>query len=96
VIARAGGTNAAASAGGSYPALNREEVVRSDPEAILIPNDLGVDAAELLRRFPEWRFTEAAKNRRIVSVDASVLQRPGPRIFAGVRLVRDLLLPGAR
>ncbi len=89
VIEKAGGTNAVP-AGGTYPALNREEVIRSDPEVILIPNDLGADARELLRRFPEWRHVRAAKNDRIVPVDANVLQRPGPRIFAGIRMLRGI------
>ncbi len=87
----AGARNAGAAAVGRYPVVGREEVLRENPDCILISNDVAVDAAGVLDRFPEWNRLRAARTRNIRVIDADVFLRPGPRVFAGLRDLRDLL-----
>ncbi len=78
LIEIAGGTNVAASAGTPYPQLSPEQVVRADPEVIVFTS-FGVTAAQIAAR-PGWSVITAVKNRRIVKVEGSLMDRPGPRL----------------
>ncbi|MBI5645853.1 MAG: ABC transporter substrate-binding protein [Ignavibacteriae bacterium] len=87
----AGARNAGAAAVGRYPVVGREEVLRANPDCILLSNDVAVDAAGVLDHFPEWKKLRAARTRNIRVIDADVFLRPGPRVFSGLRVMRDLL-----
>ncbi len=91
IIALAGGRNAAAEAPGNYPTLNRETVLRMNPDLIIFPDDMHVRRDGLIERFPEWRHVRAVQDGRLHAVDADVFLRPGPRAFLAARRLRALI-----
>jgi len=89
----AGGINIAAGAGSPFPLLSAEEVIRQDPEVIVLGDaDYGMTAEQVQAR-PGWSTITAIRSKRIVGIDASLMHRPGPRLAEAVeayfRIIRD-------
>jgi len=91
LIGITGARNAGAVGIGRYPIINREEILRSNPDLILVSGDLAMSADDLLKRFPEWKELSALSSGGLLNVDADVFLRPGPRIFEGLRTLEALL-----
>jgi iron complex transport system substrate-binding protein len=91
VIALAGGRNAAAEMKGSYPTLNREILLRMNPDIVLYPDDMGVDEEQLRSGYPEWRELGAMRRGAVHRIDADLYLRPGPRVFQAAAELRELL-----
>lgn len=87
----AGGRNLAGNAAGSYPVYSRESVVVGNPEVIITLSGTGMKADNLREMYPEWHRIDAVVNRRVFSVDADMLARPGPRAVEGLKLLFHLL-----
>lgn len=68
----------------AYPILSREEILRRQPEVILLTNDIGVNVSRITEQYPEWKNLPAFRNRRVHLVDANLISRPGPRIVKGL------------
>jgi iron complex transport system substrate-binding protein len=71
--------------------VDPSEVVRRDPQLILVswcgkPADL-----ELVRRRPGWERITAVREGRVHEVDASTLLSPGPALLTGLRAVHELV-----
>jgi iron complex transport system substrate-binding protein len=80
IIGLAGGTNIAERASSPYPQISAEEIIRADPEIIVLANAAyGMTLAQVLAR-PGWAAITAVRNRRIVPVDPNLVSRPGPRL----------------
>lgn len=80
IIGLAGGTNIAARAGSPYPQVSAEEIIRADPEIIVLANAAyGMTIQQVIAR-PGWVAITAVRNRRIVPVDPNLVSRPGPRL----------------
>jgi iron complex transport system substrate-binding protein len=92
VISLAGGSNAAGKLKGSYPVLNREMLLRMNPDLVLYPDDMGVDEIQVRTGFPEWRKLEAMRRGAVHRIDADVFLRPGPRMFQAVAQLRGFLV----
>ncbi len=89
----AGGANVAATASSPYPQLSLEEVVRADPEVIVLADaDYGVTAEQVAAR-PGWSGIAAVKSGRIVPVSDSLVSRPGPRVGEAAEAYAKLLHP---
>lgn len=89
----AGGANVAASAASPYPQLSLEEVVRADPEVIVLADaDYGVTAEHVAAR-PGWSAISAVKNGRVVPISDSLVSRPGPRVAEAAEAYARLLHP---
>ncbi len=96
LITIAGGTNAAAKAGSAYPQLSLEEIVRTDPEIIVLGDaDYGVTVEQVAAR-PGWSAISAVKNKKIFPVASSLVSRPGPRIADAAEAYAKLLHPEIR
>jgi len=91
VISLAGGRNAAESLRGSYPTLNREQLLHMNPDLVLYPDDMGVDEAQVRTGFPEWSDLDAMKRGALYRIDADIYLRPGPRVFRAAALLQDLI-----
>lgn len=96
MMTRTGGINAAKHVGENYPAINREELLLRNPDIILIPTDIQRQMEDILTQYPEWRSIEAAKKNRIFFVDANLLQRPGPRVLAGLEKLQQIFAAAMR
>jgi iron complex transport system substrate-binding protein len=80
MIVLAGGINVAANAPTPFPQLSLEEIVRADPEIIVLGDAAyGVSVEQVIAR-PGWSSITAVRNKRIVPVDANLMHRPGPRL----------------
>jgi len=91
LLAAAGADNVAARLPFTYPTYSREAVVAEDPDVILVMSDILQDEGSLEGLFPEWRGLSAMKHRRIYSIDADIVSRPGPRAVEGLAHLYQLL-----
>ncbi|HEY6958774.1 MAG TPA: cobalamin-binding protein [Candidatus Limnocylindria bacterium] len=93
LIVLAGGTNVAANAGSAYPQLSLEEVVKDDPEVIVLGDaDYGTTPDQVAAR-PGWSAITAVKNKKIFGVSDSLVSRPGPRVGDAALAYAKLLHP---
>ncbi len=76
----AGGVNIAAKATSAYPQLSAEEVLRADPEVIVLAAaDYSAKPEQVAARVG-WSAISAVKNKRIGSIAPNLINRPGPRV----------------
>ncbi|ART81154.1 cobalamin-binding protein [Oceanisphaera avium] len=73
-----GGENIMAQSLAPYPQVNVEQVIAQNPEAIV-----GASAAEL-KHWQQWPMLSAVQNQHLLSIDANLLHRFGPRITQGI------------
>jgi len=96
LIQLAGGRNVFADAPGLWPQVSMEEVVRRQPDIILVSQTESTPID--LERFSSavgWRELRAVKEGHVVQVDADLYNRPGPRFGEAARKLAGLLHPDA-
>jgi ABC-type Fe3+-hydroxamate transport system substrate-binding protein len=91
MVKTAGGANIVEGSAVSYPLFNREELLRRDPEVILVPSTSAATIDELLRTYPEWQRLRAVRNHRLYPLPENIVERPGPRIGAGLTAIYEAL-----
>ena len=93
LIGVAGGINIAAGTSSPFPQLSAEEVIRADPEVIVLGDAGYGTTVEQVQARPGWASITAVRTKRIVPVDANLLHRPGPRLAeaaeAYLRIIRE-------
>ena len=93
LIDLAGGTNIAATAASAYPQISLEEVLRADPEVIVLGDaDYGTTPEQVVAR-PGWSGISAVKNKRVYGISDSLVSRPGPRVAEAASAYAKLLHP---
>lgn len=85
LIELAGGENAFSDAALQYPAVSMESVIERDPQAIIASDHIGIDLKGL-KNATEWREVSAVKNNNLYTIDADIVNRPGPRIVDALEL----------
>ena len=102
LLGAAGAVNAFSDIVGSWPLVSMEEVVRRDPDYVIMPvqgtpdarSDHGDPSIERLRARAGWAAVPAVAAGRVISVDGSLFGRPGPRMGeAALYLARRLHAP---
>jgi iron complex transport system substrate-binding protein len=93
LITEAGGRNIARQAPGSYPVYSREQVIRDDPDVIIVTSDALPAHASLAELYPAWRSVSALKRGRVVSIDPDIVSRPGPRALDALDSLFHILHP---
>lgn len=73
-----------------YPQLTEESVVEADPQLIVITDQVTYTAEDVANR-PGWSQIEAVRDGNIVTVDADIASRWGPRLPQLVELVADAM-----
>jgi iron complex transport system substrate-binding protein len=77
----AGGRSAFPDISDGWPTLSLEEIVSRDPDIVLLPvSDDPTVRVSTLQRTAGWRELRAVREGRIVTVSASLVNRPGPRM----------------
>ena len=89
----AGGTSITANIENQAPTLSDEYVLQEKPDVILGLWGSDYDPDRLLDLHPTWDVVPALENDRVLSVPASLIARPGPRVLAGARLLARHLHP---
>ena len=97
LLVMGGGTNIAAGATGTAPQLSVEEIVRADPELIIVPiSARSAPHAANVERFsqrPGWEAIDAVKNGQVRGVDSNLASRAGPRLVEGVEAMARAIHP---
>lgn len=85
----AGGDNVFADARVKWPTVSLEEVVRRDPDVVVLPiGEMSERTLDRLRTEAGWRDLRAVKRGCVVQVDADIVNRPGPNIARAAELLR--------
>lgn len=69
----------------SYPVISREEVLRKNPDWVILPE--GFSKSEILKYYPEWKKLKAIRNDNIIFIDPDLFFRPGPRFIDAIELL---------
>lgn len=81
----------------SWPTIDLEQVVRLQPDYLIISNDnarqVQRELTELQER-PGWRQLEAVRNRRFIVV-SEAMSHPSPRLVDGIEQLARALYPSA-
>ena len=93
LIEIAGGTNIAAKAVGAYPQLSAEEILRADPEVIVLAAAPYSAKPEQVAARTGWSAISAVKNGRIVTIEPNLINRPGPRVGEAAEAYAKLVHP---
>jgi iron complex transport system substrate-binding protein len=94
LVTIAGGANIAYDTRIPYSSFSSEEVVRRDPDCIILTYMQRGDSLNAVSSRLGWGNISAVKNRRIYNdIDSSLLLRPGPRIVDGLRKLHKRIYP---
>jgi len=92
----AGGENVAAAAKGVWPQISLEQVLKADPEIIILGHEVAMNSPptpEMVMRRPGWHRVTAVRRGSIHIVDGRVVSRPGPRIVEGLEALARIIHP---
>ena len=95
LLAILGAQNIAAGSLSQYPQLTTEAVILADPEVVLLTDAEFGESAESVAARPGWSAVSAVVNGRIHPLDPDLVNRPGPRLAAGIEEMARLLYPDA-
>jgi len=97
LIFMAGGVNVFAGFAGRYLSTSTEEVLKANPEIIIIAKGSMADACglspEVIRERPGWNETHAVQNDHIYQINEDIISREGPRIVEGLEELAKIIHP---
>ena len=93
LIEIAGGQNIAARTTSAYPQLSAEEILRGDPEIIVLAAAEYSAKPDQVAARAGWSVISAVKNKRIVTIAANLINRPGPRVGEAAEAYAKLVHP---
>lgn len=95
LIAVAGGRPAFPDIAQDWPQISMEEVVRRQPDVLLLP--VGESSAMArIAASPAWRALRAVREGRVATVDADLANRPGPNVARAAHAIHDSLRAALR
>lgn len=71
----------------SYPIFSREEILKQNPEIIIVPFNNDYSKESILKVYPEWRDINAIKKNQIIYVNPDLFFRPGPRYIEAIEFL---------
>jgi iron complex transport system substrate-binding protein len=92
----AGGENVAAAAKGIWPQVSLEQILKADPEVIILGHEVAANTPptpEMVMRRPGWHHVTAVRRGAIHIVDGRLVSRPGPRIVEGLEALARVIHP---
>ncbi|HSD82297.1 MAG TPA: ABC transporter substrate-binding protein [Anaerolineae bacterium] len=93
VITLAGGKNIGIYLKDSFGQFSSEELVRMNPEIIVLGDALYGVTPESVAQRPGWNALNAVKNNQVVAFDDNLISRPGPRLIDGLEQMAKLIHP---
>jgi iron complex transport system substrate-binding protein len=93
VIDRAKGQNLGDVLEGSWAQISSEELIKQDPDFILLSDAFFGITVESVAERPGWEGISAVVNENVVAFDPNILSVPGPRLVDGLEAVAAILHP---
>ncbi len=90
IIEKVGGSNVVDSAYGRYPEIQREALLKMNPEVILGGTYAELDSA-LFSKYPELKAITAYQNKQCYPLTSDLVSRPSPRIVQAMKEVKMAL-----
>jgi iron complex transport system substrate-binding protein len=88
----AGADNVFSDATSNWPTVSLEEVVKRDPDIVVLPvGEMSAQVGDRLRSTAGWRDLRAVKNNCLALVDANLVNRPGTNVAVAARRLEVLL-----
>lgn len=88
----AGADNVFSDATSKWPTVSLEEVVKRDPDIVVLPvGEMSAQVGERLRSTAGWRDLRAVRNNCLALVDADLVNRPGTNVAIAARRLEVLL-----
>lgn len=69
---------------GNYPQINREEIIKQNPDLILVADHSNITKKEILNQYPEWKTISNIEDK-IILLNSDLFNRPGPRFLEAVK-----------
>lgn len=74
----------------NWPTVSLEEIAIRDPEYIILPvGEFKMNAIERMRSMNGWKDLKAVRNNNVITIEADLINRPGPHIADIARQIRD-------
>ncbi|MBN1632682.1 MAG: ABC transporter substrate-binding protein [Ignavibacteria bacterium] len=68
-----------------YPTINYEDVILKNPDYVILTSELTDEKGNYLKELGKYlNTTNAFRNNKIISVNADLISRPGPRIIQAI------------
>jgi len=93
VIGLAGGKNIGAELKGAFAQISSEELVKQNPNLIVLGDALYGVTADAVAQRPGWNALSAVKGKQIFAFDDNLISRPGPRLIDGLEQMAKLVHP---
>lgn len=94
LIEAAGGKNIASNINAAYTYISPEQILKRDPEIIILTYMSKEPPKEIFDKRPGWKNVAAIKAGRIYNdIDPNILLRPGPRLAEGVKALHKKFYP---
>lgn len=97
LVSMAGGVNVFAGFAGQYLSTSTEEVLKANPEIIIIARGSMAEACglspEVIKDRPGWNETYAVQNDHICQINEDIVSREGPRIVEGLEELAKIIHP---
>lgn len=93
LITLSGGQNIGAALGSAYAQISSEELVRQNPDVIVLGDAAYGITVESVGRRPGWDALAAVKNGAVYPFDDNLVSRPGPRLVDGLEEFVKLIHP---
>jgi iron complex transport system substrate-binding protein len=96
LMASAGLYNIASVSSTNYPVFNREELLKYNPDYIILEERFVKDINNMVKLYPEWKSINAVKNNNILFIDSYLYLTPGPRFIAALEDLFSRIHPQAK
>jgi iron complex transport system substrate-binding protein len=93
LIRLAGGQNIGASLKDQYAQISAEEIVKQNPEVIVLGDAAYGVSIDSIGARAGWASIAAVKNKAVFAFDDNLASRPGPRLIDGLEQLAMLLHP---
>lgn len=80
IIKYAGGRNVICASQLKYPQISVEEIIRLNPEVIILPN-MGLNEKEIKKFFLKYKVIDAVRNNRVYILPSDILCQPNIKNF---------------
>jgi len=93
VIRLAGGKNIGAELKDAFAQISSEELVKQNPNIILLGDALYGVTPESVAQRPGWSALSAVKDQQVFAFDDNLISRPSPRLIDGLEQMAKLVHP---